>query len=163
MQHSQTHITLYWSIILLSWGGNMMLYSASLASFVTPYYGVNTMILCSSLTSNSNNNFGTNGDSAWPYIDNLRQSLAIGNRTTWTFWEMQLQRSLLIHSLIIYGHVSLVYWTTTYYMLWLGCFTGTYGPDYIVLFSVNPSAVDHSIFNNFLVLLLIITFASVVV
>ena len=69
MQHYQPHISLYWSVILLSCGGNvlykveslmMMLSSASITSLRPNYSGGLTMLLCSSLTDNCNNNFGTN-------------------------------------------------------------------------------------------------------
>ena len=73
MQHSQLHITLYWTVIFLIWGGNMLrkveslkmiLSYASLDSFISPSSGVITMLLCSSLTDTCNNNFGTNYGSA---------------------------------------------------------------------------------------------------
>ena len=92
MQHSQPHITLYQAVTLLSWGGNMlrkvesimmMLSSASIASFSSPY-SVGITILCySSLTDTCNENFGTNCYPADLSIDNLRQSLAFGDYTTW--------------------------------------------------------------------------------
>ena len=91
MQHSHPHIALYWEVIFLSWGGDilrkveamiMILSSLSLDYLIPPYTGVLTMLLCSSLTNTFNNNFGTNCGSAWPSIDNLRQLLAIRYCTT---------------------------------------------------------------------------------
>ena len=69
MQHSQPHIIFYWSVIFLSWGGNilrnvesrmMMLSYASLASISPPYFGGLAMLLCSYQTDNLNNILGTN-------------------------------------------------------------------------------------------------------
>ena len=60
----------------------MMLSPASLASFSTLSDGRLTMLLCSSLTDNHNNSFGTNCGSASPSINNLIQSLSVGYCTT---------------------------------------------------------------------------------
>ena len=92
MQHLQPHISLYRAVIFLSCGGDilrkvesmmMILYSAYLASFSTPYSGEITMLFCSYINDTLNNNFETNCGPFCPYIDNLRQSLAIGDCTTW--------------------------------------------------------------------------------
>ena len=65
MKHSQPHM--YWAVILLIWGGNMihkdeslimMLSYASLDSFSPPFSCGTTMISCSSMTDTLNNKFG---------------------------------------------------------------------------------------------------------
>ena len=69
MQHLQLYTTLYKTVLVLSWGGNMlrkveslmvMLSSAYLATSGTPYAGELTMLLCSFLTGTCNKNFGNN-------------------------------------------------------------------------------------------------------
>ena len=99
MQHSQPHISFYWSEILLSWGGNMLcnieslmiiLYYESFASFCLPDSGGITMLLCSSMPYTWNKNHGTNCSPTWTYIDNLIQSLAIWDCKNWGWYRIHL-------------------------------------------------------------------------
>ena len=92
MQHWQPHIPLYWSDILFSWGDiilcsveslMMILLSVSLAYLSLTSYGGIIIPLLSSQTETCNNSFVTSCVSAWPPIDNFRQSFDIGDSTTW--------------------------------------------------------------------------------
>ena len=99
MQHSQTHVTLYWSVIFFSWCVKMLrkveslivvLLSASLASLGPPSSGGINMLLWSSLTNTWNNNFIDNCVSVCPSIDNFRLSFSIGDCTTWGWCRIKL-------------------------------------------------------------------------
>ena len=82
LQHSQPHIIMYQSFIVLSWGCNMLrnveslmiiLSSTSLEYFSPPSTGVLSILLFISLTDTSNNNFGTSCGASQTSVDNLRQ------------------------------------------------------------------------------------------
>ena len=118
IQHSQPHITLYWAVIILSCGGNMLrkveslitiIYSTSLAYLSPHSSGVLTIILCISLTNTCNKNFGTKCGYAGPSIDNLRHSLAIGDCTIRRCCIIQLWKALLTHSMNFFMSASLWY------------------------------------------------------
>ena len=77
-----------------------MLSYAYLSSSSPPSSGGIIILLCSYLNETYNKNFGNNCCTAYPSIDNLRQSVAIGYCRTWVWCRIHFQISFLTHSLI---------------------------------------------------------------
>ena len=76
-----------------------------------------TRPLCSSLTDTWSKNLGTSWGSVWSYNTTLRQSLKIGDWTTWGWCVIHVYRLRLICSLIFECPFLLVFLSKGYYTL----------------------------------------------
>ena len=98
----------------------MILFSASLSSLIPDSYGGITILFWSSLTNTFNNNFLTNFVSEWLPIENLRQSLAVGDWKTCVCCRIQLYIAFL--TFFFFNDLAyLVYWAATYCLILLVC------------------------------------------
>ena len=89
----------------------------NLASFITPIFWWTCHNVWSSLSENWNNSFGKRCFLVWLWIDNLRQSLDIGDCTTCRWWKLKSYRDSFTLTLVLLCHKELTVCMALYWFL----------------------------------------------